>query len=321
MTRRRRITTGLAGLLCLLVAGARPAPAFELSHYVPALFNVRDFPLPPTGVYGSIYTLYYRTDDFRDRDGDHVDSIRIRNRTLDVELSLDLYSIAPTFVWASGWKLLGAEYGLMISAPLGGPSVQAGLAIGSFGLEAEESAFGLQDIFVQPLWLTWRLPSAELSLVYAFYAPTGRFEAGASDNRGLGFWTHQIQASGAWYFLQKATALVLAGTFEVNQNKEDVDVRPGSVFTLDYGMSQYLPVGAGLIELGLRGYSQWQVTDDEGSGVRNPDARTQVHGIGGQLGYVLPKLGLGIAAKYVYEYYAESRFRGHAVTFSAGYKF
>jgi hypothetical protein len=319
MHRRRSVAAVLIALVA--VAPVSTAGAFELGHYLPALLNARDFLLPPTGVYGALYTAYYRTSDFRDRDGDSVDALRIRSATVPVDFQLDLYSIAPVVTLSTGWKILGAEYGALLTVPFGGPSVQAGLSIGSVGLEAEESAFGLQDMLVQPLWLTWRFPSAEISAAYAFYAPIGRFEAGARDNTGLGFWTNQFQVAGAWYFLQKATALILAGTFELHGNKEDVDVRPGPHFALNYGVSQYVPAGPGLVEVALLGYSQWQVGDDKGDDARNPDARAQVHGIGGQLGYAWPELGLGITAKYVYEYYAESRFRGHTVTFSAGYKF
>jgi hypothetical protein len=69
------------------------------------------------------------------------------------------------------------------------------------------------------------------------------------------------------------------------------------------------------------GYSQWQVTEDDGAGARNPDVHDQVHAIGGQLGYTVPKWRLGITAKYPYEYYAEDRCRGQVVTLSIGYQF
>jgi hypothetical protein len=49
---------------------------------------------------------------------------------------------------------------------------------------------------------------------------------------------------------------VPAGTYEINQNKKDVDIRPGAHFALDYGVSQFLPAGPGLLEVGLPGYSQ-----------------------------------------------------------------
>jgi hypothetical protein len=147
---------------------------------------------------------------------------------------------------------------------------------------------------------------------YGFDAPTGRFEPGASDNLGLGYWTHQFQVAGALYFLQKATAIVVAATYEINQEKEDVDITPGQRFSLNYGVSQYLPLGPGLLELGILGYSQWQVTDDSGSDATNKDVHDQLHAVGAQIGYAVPAWN---------QYYAEDRFRGQEFSFTLGYQF
>jgi hypothetical protein len=86
-------------------------------------------------------------------------------------------------------------------------------------------------------------------------------------------------------------------------------------------VSQFLPLGANLLEVGLRGYGAWQITDDSGHDARNRDVHDQVHGIGLQLGYAIPKWRLSFAAKYIYEYYAVDRLRGQAATLSAAYKF
>jgi hypothetical protein len=110
-------------------------------------------------------------------------------------------------------------------------------------------------------------------------------------------------------------------TYEIHQNMKDVDIRPGSNFALNYGVSQYLPAGPGLVEVGVLGYNQWQVTDDKGSDARNGDVHDQIHGVGAQLGYAIPQWRLGMALKYLYEYYAEDRFRGHWLTESVGYQF
>ncbi len=319
----RALVILLLAAVVLGVAHGGSVAAGEIDHYVPAVNNVRDFLLPDKGVYGALYTLYYRTDDFRNRNGNSVDSVRVAGRDVRIDVDLDLFSILPLVIWSSGFKILGAEYGGYAAIPFGGPSIQAAVNLTSeLGLEAEQSSFGLQDIYVQPLWLAWRWPEvADLSLAYGFYAPTGRFEQGATDNLGLGFWTQQFQAAGAYYLNKKATAFVLAGTFELNSNKEDVDVTPGAHFTLDYGASQFLPLEGNLLELGLRGYSSWQVTDDSGSDARNKDVHDQVHGIGLQLGYTIPKWRLSLTAKYIYEYYAVDRFRGQAATLSAAFKF
>ena len=70
--------------------------------------------------------------------------------------------------------------------------------------------------------------------MYSFYAPTGRYETGADDNIGLGFWTHQFQGFGYYFPIEHQATAIMAGlTYEVNGQIEDVDVTPGSRFSLD----------------------------------------------------------------------------------------
>lgn len=51
-------------------------------------------------------------------------------------------------------------------------------------------------------------------------------------------WAHEFMASAAYCIdEQKGTALTLAGTYEIHHEKEEVDVTPGSHFTLNYDRS------------------------------------------------------------------------------------
>jgi hypothetical protein len=63
------------------------------------------------------------------------------------------------------------------------------------------------------------------------------------------------------------------------------------------------------------------VTDDDGADARNQDVHDQVHGIGAQLGYAIPRWRLGLVVKYLHEYYAADRFRSQTLTWSFGYQF
>jgi len=325
--RPRALCSSLSAWIVLLLVGvaalARPTRAGELGHYFPGAFNVRDYILPDKGLYAAVYGIYYGSNDLRDRSGHEISSIPLPGGSADVDTDLDLYSIVPAVLWNSGWKVIGAEYGAYAALPFGGPSLSASLStpIG-FGTDSDTSAFGLQDLFLQPLWLRWSFEHVDLSFAYGIYAPSGHYNAGDPDNIGMGFWTNQFQLAGAYYLLDRATALVLAGTYEINGEQEDTDITPGQRLTLNYGISQFLPWGPGLVDLGVMGYSQWQVTHDRGSNVASFNSHLdQVHAIGAELGYALPKLGLGVTGKYLYEYYAESRFRGHVLTLSVGYEF
>jgi Putative MetA-pathway of phenol degradation len=67
--------------------------------------------------------------------------------------------------------------------PFGGPSLRVALSTptGS-GIDTDTSTFGLQDLYVQPVWLRWKWENIDLAGSVGFYAPSGRFEAGAADN-------------------------------------------------------------------------------------------------------------------------------------------
>ena len=318
--------------------------ASEIGHYAPGVPSIRDFVMPDPGFYGVIYNYRYATDRLNDRNGDVIRSVSINpgpgpGVTLGVDVDVDMYAIAPTFIWVSDWKILGAKYGAYISPTFANASIGAALTTttGS-GRGIQESQFDAGDLFVQPLWLGWGLTNWDFTLGYGFYAPLGRYETEAipvplvgpilteaTDNIGLGFWTHQVQGSIAWYpWAHKATGVSATLTYENHHEKEDFDLTPGQNLTLNWGISQYLPLTKDqslLLELGPAGYSSWQITDDRGSAVRNPGVHDQVHAAGGQLGLTYVPWMLSAGVNYFYEHSAVDRFQGQSLGFTIAKKF
>jgi hypothetical protein len=112
------------------------------------------------------------------------------------------------------------------------------------------------------------------------------------DNIGLGFWTHQLQAAGAWYpFETAARRCWRAPTRSITKWRTGTSPR-GERFSLNWGVSQYLPITKDqtwLAEIGASGYSQWQVEEDSGSDVAQIvnaqlNAKDEVHAAGIQAG-------------------------------------
>jgi hypothetical protein len=306
--------------IVLALGGTTPVRAFELSHYFPALMHVDDFFLPPPEagqlVYAQ-YNAYYGTDTFRNHNGDKVDSITVTGplgRPISVHVSADInnFYLAPSVVWAPHWSILGARYGGFIALPIGNPSLEADLnTVLGRGKSANEGEWGVGDVYVQPLWLMWSFPRFDVEAAYGFDAPSGKYSNGSPDNVGLGFWEHQLQSGIRYHFdAEKTLSAVLAGTFEIGQEKEDVDITPGSHFTLNWGVRKnFLDNWA---QFGVLGYDTWQTTDDTGSAAPPPSQRfhDEVHAAGFQLG--IPKYGLAI--KYMHEFAARDRFEGQIVT-------
>jgi hypothetical protein len=332
----------------MLILGSSAAPplarAAEISHFNGGIANIRDYFIPEPGFYGLIYNYYYTTDQLNDRDGDEVDTVTINpgpgpGLTVDVDVDLDVYLLAPALIWVPKWRLFGAKYAAYILPTFATNSIQAGLstATGIGGSVDSDSSMGVGDLFVQPLWLGWAPEHWDLALGYGFYAPVGRYdtktisflrggsvEVESPDNLGLGFWTHQIQGALAWYpWLNKATAVTTVLTYEINQKKEDFDLTPGQNLTLNWGVSQYLPLRKDqqlLLEIGPAGYNSWQTTRDTGGDARD-GSRDQVHAAGGQLGLAYVPWNAALNFHAFAEFAAESRFLGDAYGINLAKKF
>jgi hypothetical protein len=331
------------GALAAILAPVLTASAAEIGHYAGGFMNIRDYFLPPPGVYGALYTYYYTTSRLNDRDGDEIDSVTVvppngTPVTLDVELDVDMLIMSPGVIWVPNITVLGARYGVFATIPIANSSLNTAVSTASGrGGDVEAGDFNIGDMFIQPLWLNWSRKHWDATFVYGVYIPTGRYdtetfdlpggqtvEAEDPDNIGFGFWTHQFQSAAAWYPKEdRSTAVMAALTFEMNSNKEDFDVRPGNVLSLNYGVSHVLPLKKDhtwLMELGLAGYDQWQVSTDHGDDVIN-DTLDEVHAIGGQLGVMYLPWHLSINSHYFYEYKAEDRTQGQVVGISFAKKF
>jgi hypothetical protein len=113
-------------------------------------------------------------------------------------------------------------------------------------------------------------------------------------------------------------------TYQINTKKEGIDVTPGQHLTLNWGISQYLPLKKDktlLLEVGPAGYSDWQITDDSGSAARNPDVHTQVHAVGGQIGLTCVPWNAALNFHAYQEFYAVDRLQGTAYQLSFVIKF
>jgi hypothetical protein len=311
----------ISGLVCfaLIVGYSVGVSASELGHFAPALLNIRDTIQPPPGTHYAQYHLYYTTDTLRDKDGNKINSITIGQEKFNVETDVDSFTVVPTLIHITDKQVLGANLGFLASLPVGNTSVQAALESDTnpeFGLEVDESGVGMGDPYVRPVWLGWNFGQTEITAAYGLYIPIGKYDKGDADNVGLGMWTHELMVSGAYYFdEQRVRALTMSGVYEIHHNKDDVDIRPGSHFTLNYGFSQYLPLNEKVLsELGIAGYGQWQLTEDKGSDATNKDVKDQVYGLGLQAGLMYLPLNGQLSFKWIHEFEAEDRFEGDFFT-------
>lgn len=316
----------------------------EVGHFAPGVLNIRDFAMPQPGFYGVVYNYFYSTTRLNDANGNKIESVHIQPGTgpgvdVDVDVDLNVYALAPTFIWVSKWKILGAKYGAYISPSFNNTSLGASLAVttGS-GRSAHGSTFGVSDLFVQPIWLDWSKSHWDIAIGYGFCAPVGRYNTEtvtlpvigdhtteASDNIGLGFWTNQFQGAASYYpWTDQRMAISTALTYEIHGNKKDFDVEPGQNLTLNWGISQYLPLKKDqtlLLEIGPAGYNSWQTGDDKGQDAKLPPTKDNAGAVGGQVGLTQVKWNASLNFHYFYEYESKDRFQGQSMGLNFAIKF
>jgi hypothetical protein len=249
-------------------------------------------------------------------------------------MDVKMYVFAPVLMWATPWQFLGAKYAAYIAPTFANSSLDAAVstALGRGG-SISQSTFGVGDLYVQPIWLDWAFNHWDLMLAYGFYAPVGRYNTTAVgpltleslDNIGLGYWTQQFQGGMAWYpWTNRATAVTTVLTYEYNNIQQNTGVRYGQVLTLNWGISQYIPLNKPqtlLLEIGPAGYDAFQITDTTGQSFANPSDHSQVQSVGGQLGLTYVPWDLALNFHGFYEYYAANRVQGSSIGINLVWRF
>ena len=309
MCSRRRALAIVAAvwLICFAVCVA-PARAQIRGSYAPGMTAVNSGVLPEAGLTYMALFQPYSFDETKGADGQHLPFAGKTSVMVDQNI----------FLWVSKTTILGGTYAAMADLPVANTS----LTSVRFGALAAGSGFA--DSYYSPLTLGWRLSRTDLQASYGFMAPTGRFDAGATDNTGAGYWGNFLSAGQTVYLTSnKATAVSAYEVYEFHGTQKDTDVHPGQTFDIDYSVTQMLPLThdkATLLQVGLVGYGQYQTTDTTRP-IATLDTRYKVNAIGGTAGVVLPARKVSVGVKYFKEFSNEATVEGHSLQISAGVTF
>ncbi len=225
-----------------------------------------------------------------------------------------------TFAWGGTEAVLaGARFGATATLILSKNSLESDVG-GTLG-----GGSGMGDLFVQPVILGWASGQCDWRAAYGIVAPTGRFEAGADDNVGSGYWTHALSAgatidpSGDRSNLLSAFAM-----YELHEEQETTHIRPGETLTLD---ASWMRLQAGRpdrsLQYGIVGYAQWQTSDKNGPGVTPEEARERyrVIALGLAAGLSWPQRSSSVTLRLFHEFDARSTFEGYSAQLSAAFAF
>jgi hypothetical protein len=322
---RIRNATLLATLCVLSCAG--PLAAQQKPQWMPGQMGMNAGILPDPGLTYVNITIDYSSGQFNGPGG----------KAIPATGNYDVWAVENGAFYVPKFKFLGGNFGYMVFVTPATGSLDANLVVPSTGavtnLGGTAGGSGLADLWVQPFTVGWHLKRADLMVADAIMAPTGRYNPGATNNVGTGYFGNHLQTGSTVYLTKnKGTSANLFTDWEVHGSRlgtYNTYKTPGQAFTMEWGLGQVLPLKkdfSALFQIGVVGYDQWQITNNGGQVAVGPlvvPANVlpwyQVHAIGGQGSFIFPKKGLNFFVKGYHEYLANNHFLGTTIVFGGAW--
>ena len=296
--------------LFLLLVISLPAIGQERGQYIPGTGGLNSGIQAPEGITYANLFIWYPASKFKDQNGD----------TAPINFDLDLLADFNLLAYTTKAKFLGATYGMAVMVPI----VNTPVSLPRIG--ANISPTGIGDLYVEPINLGWKLKKADVKLAYGFVAPTGKFDATGSDTTTTDYWGHEITfATTAYLDKTKLTQFSFSTNWEFHQKKRHEDLKVGNNMTLEAGVGKIFVKNQGkqLIQFGVVGYSEFQLTNDSGTAVPvlTANNKDRVFAIGPEFGVILPTKKFNFLARVLPEFGARNRTQGVTVVFAIGKSF
>ncbi|MCY3022251.1 MAG: transporter [Planctomycetota bacterium] len=283
----------VTGLAVLVFAAA--AWAGETEHYINGLEGIKCASVPPPGIYYRNYDLWYHASELHDRNGKNV----------DLGFNLDVVASAQRAIWVTDRikDIIGCDFGMHAVVPF----VYQDVKMSRIGVDDQRIRVG--DIFVCPVLLSWHKKRFDLALDYELVMPTGDLDRSEPATPGKEFWTHLFTFGGTGYLDEEKTWTVsLLSRYEIHSEKRNAHITPGHDFHFEWGVGKAFKKG---FEVGAVGYCQWQLTDDQGSGVYWGHSKDRVYGAGAEANYFIKTIKLHASLRFIREFGARDRPEGN----------
>ena len=314
---------------CCLMAftASTPRPALSAESIVPVTppgsTDVDQAFLPPPGLYGGLVTLPFNQNSSAfDSKGHAVPA------AYNAHISLQLY--VPLLLYVYPFKLFGGSLGSSFVQPFEHLSYSLGYSphVSQFGTaDAYSDIFywtknvGLLGATPGPMPLSYGLSVAG---GFALIIPDGGYTTKRALNLGSNAWVLDPNVAltyntGSKLSFGDNTQLSTRLFYGIPQKNPATHYTSGNIMDVDWSATQQF----GALRLGVAGYYQKQLTDDQtGTGVHLPNGnRFTAAGIGPVVEYFIPKWNMFLKAKYTNTFYHKNYVDEQFLVLSAAFKF
>lgn len=325
----RQIRVGSLVLAFLILGGAAPSRGQLKPQWMPGQMGLNAGILPSPGFSYINMDINYDAGTFNGPNG---------NAT-PVTGSYNVWAVENIFYYVPNMKALGGNLGFMVIVPTyANGSLDADITNPQHpNLSAAAGGSGVADLFIQPFSLGWHLKRMDFLVADGAMLPTGRYTPGATNNVGTGYVGNHFQSGTTLYLTKnRGTSVNLFTDWEVHEYRQgtnNTSKQPGQAFTDEWGVGQILPLKKNftkLLQLGVIGYDQWQVTANGGT-IPNPlpigptalpaslIPYYAVHAVGAQATYILPAKNFSLFFKFEHEYKSSMHTLGNTIVFGGAW--
>jgi hypothetical protein len=296
--------------VALAVTGFAAQPAFAdeggISFWLPGNFG--SLAAAPGTPGWSWATVYYHTD-VSSGAGQQFP----RGGRVDVGISGkgDLAFFGPTYIFAT--PVLGAQLSVSVLGVGGRNEASAALSLtgplgNTIGINRTQDLVAFGDIIPQ-VALKWNMGVNNLMVYGMGDVPIGAYDPVRLANLGIGHGAIDFGGGYTYFNPQTGNEFSWVAGLTYNFKNTDTQYQNGMDFHIDWGASHFITKQ---VQLGLVGYYLEQVTDDFGAPASLGGFRSRVAGVGPQVGFIFPVVGMQgyLNLKGYWEFAAQNRPEG-----------
>ena len=215
-------------------------------------------------------------------------SFPIGNRlAVDLDATPDLFIVVPTYVFST--PVAGGQAAVSMTAVLGHLDVGVDATLtgpggGFLSAGISDSATGAGDLYPMAS-LKWNRGVHNFMAYTMAGVPVGVYDVDRLANLGLNHWS--LDAGGGYTYLDPAKGHEFSAVLGFTHNFENTETnyQSGVDAHLDWAASQFVSEQT---HIGLVGYFYHQLTGDSGSGATLGEFKSQVTGVGPEIGHFFP---------------------------------
>jgi hypothetical protein len=208
--------------------------------------------------------------------------VAARQGSVHTDISDTIVANAFVPAYISELEILGAQFWAAVGIPV--LYVESDATVEAGGITRpilDGSNSGLGDMYLVPFGLDWKLEDLDILLYLGINTPVGEYDVNNDVNLGLNYWAFDPNVGITWT-LPENFELNLNLGYLFNLENTATDYKSGNAIHLDYTIGYKVTKR---FEVGLTGYTYYQVTGDSGSGATLGSFKGEAVGIGPSLSY------------------------------------